>query len=127
MVQGFIVAGQRIKFEAEYDAGGSRALLSAEFDSLNEGDKQFITSPQFNMFGSFGCGGEDQGTSLLMLMIQHELIGFIEHMMKGFEITDEKIGAALRTLLDADGLKITVVRSRDEIVVHLVDHTIVIS
>ncbi|UCB46608.1 MAG: trimethylamine methyltransferase family protein [Spirochaetota bacterium] len=45
-----------------------------------------------DMFGSFGCSGEDQGTSLLMLMIQHELIGFIEHMMKGFEITDEKIG-----------------------------------
>jgi trimethylamine--corrinoid protein Co-methyltransferase len=45
-----------------------------------------------DMFGSFGCSGEDQGSSLLMLMIQHELIGFIEHMMKGFEITDEKIG-----------------------------------
>ena len=27
-----------------------------------------------------------------MLMIQHELIGFIERIMEGFELTDEKIG-----------------------------------
>lgn len=45
-----------------------------------------------DMFGSFGSSGEDQGTSMLMLMIQHELIGFLEHIMKGFEISDEKIG-----------------------------------
>ncbi|KPJ88974.1 MAG: hypothetical protein AMS17_03630 [Spirochaetes bacterium DG_61] len=45
-----------------------------------------------DIFGSFGSSGEDQGTSLLMLMIQHELIGFIERMMKGIEISDEKIG-----------------------------------
>jgi trimethylamine--corrinoid protein Co-methyltransferase len=45
-----------------------------------------------DIFGSFGSSGEDQGTSLLMLMIQHELIGFIERMMKGIEISNEKLG-----------------------------------
>jgi len=45
-----------------------------------------------DIFGSFGSSGEDQGTSLLMLMIQHELIGFIDRIMEGFEVTDEKIG-----------------------------------
>ena len=45
-----------------------------------------------DIFGSFGSSGEDQGTSLLMLMIQHELIGFIEKMMKDIEFSDEKIG-----------------------------------
>jgi trimethylamine--corrinoid protein Co-methyltransferase len=45
-----------------------------------------------DIFGSFGSSGEDQGTSLLMLMIQHELIGFIERLMQGIEISDEKLG-----------------------------------
>jgi trimethylamine--corrinoid protein Co-methyltransferase len=45
-----------------------------------------------DIFGSFGSSGEDQGTSLLMLLIQHELIGFTERLMNGFEISDEKIG-----------------------------------
>jgi trimethylamine--corrinoid protein Co-methyltransferase len=45
-----------------------------------------------DIFGSFGSSGEDQGTSLLMLMIQHELIGFMERLMKGIQVSDEKIG-----------------------------------
>jgi trimethylamine--corrinoid protein Co-methyltransferase len=44
-----------------------------------------------DIFGSFGSSGEDQGTSLLMLMIQHELIGFVERTMQGIEISDETL------------------------------------
>ncbi|UCB45645.1 MAG: trimethylamine methyltransferase family protein [Spirochaetota bacterium] len=43
-------------------------------------------------YGVMGTYGGDQGGSLLMLMMQHELIGFIDRMIEGVEISDEKIG-----------------------------------
>ena len=45
-----------------------------------------------DIFGHFGISGADQGTSLAMLMMQHEIIGYVERMMRGIEITDEKLG-----------------------------------
>jgi trimethylamine--corrinoid protein Co-methyltransferase len=56
-----------------------------------------------DIFGSFGSSGEDQGTSTLMLMIQHELMGFIDRVMQGFKISDEKIGINVIESARAEG------------------------
>ncbi len=45
-----------------------------------------------DIFGHLGISGVDQGTSLPILMMQHEIIGYVERMMQGVEITDEKFG-----------------------------------
>jgi trimethylamine--corrinoid protein Co-methyltransferase len=45
-----------------------------------------------DIFGHMGICGMDQATSLDMLMMQHELIGYVERMMGGVEFTDEAIG-----------------------------------
>ncbi len=45
-----------------------------------------------DIFGHLGICGVDQGSSLLMLMMQHELLGYVERIMQGIEITDEKLG-----------------------------------
>jgi trimethylamine--corrinoid protein Co-methyltransferase len=45
-----------------------------------------------DIFGHLGICGVDQGTSLLILMMQHELIGYVERIMQGVEINDEKLG-----------------------------------
>jgi trimethylamine--corrinoid protein Co-methyltransferase len=45
-----------------------------------------------DIFGHLGICGVDQGTSLIMLLMQHELIGYVERIMKGVEISDERIG-----------------------------------
>jgi len=45
-----------------------------------------------DIFGHLGISGVDQASSLLMLMMQHEAIAYVERMMRGIEITDDKIG-----------------------------------
>lgn len=45
-----------------------------------------------DIFGHFGICGADQGASLLMLLVQHELIGFIERIMAGLEVSDDLLG-----------------------------------
>ena len=45
-----------------------------------------------DIFGHLGICGVDQGTSLTMLLMQHELIGYIERYLGGFEISDETLG-----------------------------------
>ncbi len=45
-----------------------------------------------DIFGHLGIAGVDQGTSLAMLMMQHEIIGYVERIMQGVEISDEKFG-----------------------------------
>ncbi len=45
-----------------------------------------------DIFGAFGICGVDQGASLVMLVMQHEIIQFVERILRGFEINAEKIG-----------------------------------
>jgi len=45
-----------------------------------------------DIFGHFGISGADQGTSLPMLILQHEIIGYVERMLRGIDVTDEKLG-----------------------------------
>jgi trimethylamine--corrinoid protein Co-methyltransferase len=45
-----------------------------------------------DIFGHLGISGADQGTLLSMLMMQHEIIGYVERIMQGVEVTDEKLG-----------------------------------
>jgi trimethylamine--corrinoid protein Co-methyltransferase len=45
-----------------------------------------------DIFGHFGICGVDQGASLVTLMMQHELIGYVERMLQGIEVNSEKLG-----------------------------------
>jgi trimethylamine--corrinoid protein Co-methyltransferase len=45
-----------------------------------------------DIFGHLGICGADQGASLLMLMLQHEIIGYLERLVRGVEIDDEHLG-----------------------------------
>ena len=45
-----------------------------------------------DIFGHLGICGVDQGTSLSMLVMQHEIIGYIERILRGFQVTDETLG-----------------------------------
>jgi trimethylamine--corrinoid protein Co-methyltransferase len=44
-----------------------------------------------DIFGHLGICGVDQGTSLEMLMMQHEAIGYMERIMRGMEINDDTL------------------------------------
>jgi len=39
-----------------------------------------------------GICGMDQGSSLAILTMQHEIVGYVEHIMHGIEINDETLG-----------------------------------
>lgn len=45
-----------------------------------------------DIFGHLGICGVDLGTSLPMLLMQHEIIGFIERILRGIEFSDEALG-----------------------------------
>jgi len=45
-----------------------------------------------DIFGHMGICGMDQATSLDMLVMQHEVIGYVERLMAGIEFSDEAIG-----------------------------------
>ncbi len=45
-----------------------------------------------DVFGHLGISGVDQGTSLPMLIMQHEIIGYVERMLRGIEVSDDKLG-----------------------------------
>ncbi len=45
-----------------------------------------------DIFGHLGICGADQGASLAMLVMQHELIGYVERVLRGFEVDDETLG-----------------------------------
>lgn len=44
-----------------------------------------------DIFGHLGISGVDQAASPVMLMLQHEMIGYIERMVRGFEVTPETL------------------------------------
>ncbi len=51
-----------------------------------------------DIFGHLGISGVDQGSSLPMLLMQHEIIEYIERFVRGFEVDDERLGLdAIRT------------------------------
>lgn len=56
-----------------------------------------------DIFGHLGICGVDQGSSLQMLLMQHELIGYVERMMRGFEISDETLGLDVIRAVGHDG------------------------
>jgi len=45
-----------------------------------------------DIFGALGISGVDQATSLVMLIMQHEVICYLERIMRGIEISEAKIG-----------------------------------
>lgn len=45
-----------------------------------------------DIFGHLGISGVDQAASTVMLMMQHEIVSYIERLMRGFEVTDETLG-----------------------------------
>jgi trimethylamine--corrinoid protein Co-methyltransferase len=45
-----------------------------------------------DIFGHMGICGVDQATSLDMLVLQNEVIGYVESTMRDFEISDETLG-----------------------------------
>jgi len=44
-----------------------------------------------DIFGHLGIAGADQGASLNMLMLQHEVIEYVERIMKGMTVNNEKL------------------------------------
>jgi trimethylamine--corrinoid protein Co-methyltransferase len=45
-----------------------------------------------DIFGHLGISGVDQASSLAMLVMQDEVIGYVERIMRGFEVSDETLG-----------------------------------
>lgn len=56
-----------------------------------------------DIFGHLGIAGVDQASSLAMLLMQHEIIGYVERMMRGFEISDETLGLDVLREVGHDG------------------------
>ncbi len=45
-----------------------------------------------DVFGHLGICGMDQGSSLAMLMLQHELIGYVERLARGIAVNEDTLG-----------------------------------
>ena len=45
-----------------------------------------------DIFGHMGISGVDQAGSLTMLVMQNEIIGYVERLLCGIEVNDEKLG-----------------------------------
>jgi trimethylamine--corrinoid protein Co-methyltransferase len=56
-----------------------------------------------DIFGHLGICGADQGASLPMLLMQHELIGYIERILRGFAVDDETLGLDVVREVGHDG------------------------
>jgi len=48
-----------------------------------------------DIFGHFGICGVDQGASLVTLMMQHELIGYVERILRGINVSDETLATEI--------------------------------
>lgn len=57
-----------------------------------------------DIFGHLGICGVDQGSSLVMLVMQHEIVAYIERLLRGFEISDEALGLETIREVGRDGL-----------------------
>ncbi|MBN1247032.1 MAG: trimethylamine methyltransferase family protein, partial [Anaerolineae bacterium] len=56
-----------------------------------------------DIFGHLGIAGVDQASSLTMLVLQHEIIGYVERLLRGFEIDDETLGLDVVRSVGHDG------------------------
>jgi trimethylamine--corrinoid protein Co-methyltransferase len=56
-----------------------------------------------DIFGHLGICGVDQGASLVMLIMQHELLGYVERIMRGIEVSDELLGLDVIRSVGHDG------------------------
>jgi trimethylamine--corrinoid protein Co-methyltransferase len=55
-----------------------------------------------DIFGHLGICGVDQASSLTMLVMQHEIIGYVENLLREVEVSDEKLGLdAIQHAIDA--------------------------
>jgi len=45
-----------------------------------------------DIFGHLGICGVDLGTSTTILVMQHEVVGYVERLMRDFEVSDETLG-----------------------------------
>jgi trimethylamine---corrinoid protein Co-methyltransferase len=45
-----------------------------------------------DIFGHFGICGADQGASPSLLVLQHEIIRYVERLLRGVVLSDEKLG-----------------------------------
>jgi len=57
-----------------------------------------------DIFGHLGISGVDQATSLTMLLMQHEIIGYVERLLRGFEVDDETLGLDTLRSVGHDGM-----------------------
>jgi trimethylamine--corrinoid protein Co-methyltransferase len=56
-----------------------------------------------DIFGHLGICGVDQGSSLAMLIMQHELLGYVERIMRGIKVSDERLGLDVIRSVGHDG------------------------
>ena len=56
-----------------------------------------------DIFGHLGISGVDQGASLAMLMLQHEMIGYIERILRGFEVNTDTLAVDVIREVGHDG------------------------
>ncbi len=56
-----------------------------------------------DIFGHFGISGADQGASLAMLVMQHELASYVERILRGFTVDDETLGLDVIQAVGHDG------------------------
>ena len=56
-----------------------------------------------DIFGHLGICGVDQATSLVMLIMQHEIIGYVERIMGGIEVNDDTLGLDIIRSVGHDG------------------------
>jgi trimethylamine--corrinoid protein Co-methyltransferase len=56
-----------------------------------------------DIFGHFGICGADQGASLPMLMLQHELASYLERLMQGIALDEDRLGLDVIEAVAHDG------------------------
>jgi trimethylamine--corrinoid protein Co-methyltransferase len=56
-----------------------------------------------DIFGHLGISGVDQASSLAMLVMQDEVIGYVERIMRGIEVSEEKFGLDTIASVVSDG------------------------
>jgi len=56
-----------------------------------------------DIFGHLGICGVDQASSLVMLIMQHELLGYVERIMRGIGVSDEALGLDVIRSVGHDG------------------------
>jgi trimethylamine:corrinoid methyltransferase-like protein len=56
-----------------------------------------------DIFGHLGICGVDQAASLAMLVLQHEVVQYVERFMRGFDVDEEHLGVEVVRQVGHDG------------------------